>query len=426
MERNKASNSIGTKNAYAVWRIASFRKFISGRFFLTFAIQMQSVIIGWQVYDLTHDPFSLGLIGLAEAIPFLAVALFAGHVADLFNRKKIIVFTASIYVLCAFALLLISLNLKDWFPITGVLPLYVVIAITGLARAFFYPAQSAYMAQIVPRELYTNSSTWNSTIWHIAAVSGPAAGGLIYGFAGQLPAYFCVLFFSTFSLLFFLTSAKIPLPERTKNEKIVESLSTGLRFVFANQILLGAMALDMFGVLFGGAVAMLPVFAKEVLFIGPQGLGFLRAAPAFGAVLMALILAYFPPVYKSGQKLLISVALFGLCIVLFAISKNFWLSFALLALSGMFDNISVIIRGTILQMFTPDEMRGRVASVNSLFIGSSNELGSFESGLAARFLGLIPSVVFGGGITILVVAITSKLAPVLRKMEIHKIVSKGR
>ncbi len=417
--------SIGSKSAYAVWRLAPFRKFITGRFFLTFAIQMQSVIVGWQVYELTNDPFSLGLIGLAEAIPFLAVALFAGHVADLFNRKYIVVVTTLIYVLCAITLLFISIYITQWYALVGVIPLYFIIALTGLARAFFYPAQSAYMAQIVPRELYTNSSTWNSTIWHIAAVSGPAAGGLIYGFAGQFAAYSVVVFFAAFSLFFFITTAKIPLPPRIKNEGVFESLKTGLSFVFRNQVLLGAMTLDMFGVLFGGAVAMLPVFAKEVLFIGPQGLGFLRSAPAFGAVFMALWLAYYPPVYKSGSKLLVSVALFGLCIVLFAISKNFWLSFILLALSGMFDNISVIIRGTILQMYTPDAMRGRVASVNSLFIGSSNELGSFESGLAARLMGLIPSVVFGGGMTMLVVAFTAKMAPVLRKMEIYKIVSKG-
>lgn len=415
------SNGSTSLGAYAVWSLVDFRKFISGRFFLTFAIQMQSVIVGWQVYELTHDPLSLGLIGLAEAIPFLGVALFAGHIADVFNRKYIIILSTVTYIICAIALLFVSIYIHEWFLITGVVPLYIIIGLTGLARAFFYPAQSAYMAQIVPRNLYTNSSTWNSTIWHIAAVSGPAAGGLIYGFAGQFTAYIVVILIAMFSLLFFITSPKIPLPERVKSENVYESLKVGIKFVFSNQILLGAMALDMFGVLFGGAVAMLPVFAKEILFVGPQGLGFLRAAPAFGAVFMAIWLAYNPPIYNSGRKLLIAVSLFGLSIVLFALSKNFWISFLLLVLSGMFDNVSVIIRGTILQLSTPDEMRGRVASVNSLFIGSSNELGSFESGLAARLMGLVPSVVFGGGMTMLVVAITARLAPVLRKMEIHKL-----
>lgn len=417
---NKLFSPLFQNDAYAVWHIRTFRKFITGRFFLTFAIQMQSVILGWQVYDLTHDPFSLGLIGLSEAIPFLIVALFAGHVADLFNRKTIIAITASVYVICAAVLLYLSFSMQILYQHWGVLPLYLVISLTGLARAFFYPSQSAYMAQIVPRNLYTNSSTWNSTIWHIAAVSGPAIGGLIYGFAGIHAAYICVVFFSLLSLIFFYTSKSVPLPARIKKEGIFTSLSTGIKFVFSNQVLLGALALDMFGVLFGGAVALLPVFASEVLHTGPQGLGFLRAAPAFGAVFMAIILAYHPPVRRSGVKLLWAVGGFGSCIIFFALSGSFWLSLALLALSGMFDNVSVIIRGTILQMYTPDEMRGRVASVNSLFIGSSNELGSFESGLAARIMKLIPSVVFGGGMTVMIVLATARFAPKLRKMEIKE------
>ena len=379
---------------------------------------MQSVIVGLQVYDLTHDALSLGLIGLSEAIPFLTVALFAGHVADIINRKRIIAIAATIYVLCAIVLLYMSYTMQALYLRAGVLPLYIIIAITGLARAFFFPAQSAYMAQIVPRNLYANSSTWNSTIWHIAAVSGPAAGGLVYGFAGIHAAFMCVVFFSAISLMFFYSSKSVPLPARTAGEGIFTSLSTGIKFVFGHQVLLGALALDMFGVLFGGAVALQPVFASEVLHTGPQGLGFLRAAPALGAVLMAMILAYHPPIHRSGRKLLWAVGGFGACIIFFALSGNFFLSIGLLALSGMFDNVSVIIRGTILQMYTPDEMRGRVASVNSLFVGSSNELGSFESGLAAKLMGLIPSVVFGGGMTVMIVLATAGFAPKLRKMEI--------
>ncbi len=379
---------------------------------------MQSVIVGWQVYDLTHDPFSLGLIGLSEAIPFLGVALFAGHVADLFNRKTIIAITATVYVTCAVVLLYMSYHMQALYHVGGVIPLYSIIAVTGLARAFFYPAQSAYMAQIIPRNLYANSSTWNSTVWHIAAVSGPAAGGLIYGFAGIHYAFICVVFFSAISLFFFFTSASVSLPDRVTKEGIFTSLSTGIKFVFGNQVLLGALALDMFGVLFGGAVALLPVFASEVLHTGPQGLGFLRAAPALGAVLMSMTLAYYPPVHRSGVKLLWAVGGFGICILFFALSGNFWLSFGLLILSGVFDNVSVVIRGTILQMYTPNEMVGRVASVNSLFVGSSNELGSFESGLAARLMGLIPSVIFGGGMTVMIVLATAGLAPKLRNMEI--------
>jgi MFS family permease len=275
------------------------------------------------------------------------------------------------------------------------------------------------MAQLVPRHLYTNSSTWNSTVWHIAAISGPALGGLIYGFFGVQAAYIVVLFLVivALSLLFFVK--RYHNPQIVLTETIKQRLSSGLKFVFRNQILLGTMSLDMFAVLFGGAVAMLPIFAAEILFVGPQGLGFLRAAPMVGAVLMSLLLAYRPPAVNAGKWLFISVAGFGLSIICFAISKNFYLSLFLLCLSGLFDNISVIIRATTLQLLTPDEMRGRVASVNSIFIGSSNEIGSFESGLAAKVMGLVPSVIFGGSMTLMVVGIIAKRAPLLRKLNLR-------
>lgn len=411
----------GKYDAYAVLRIKDFRMFVLARFMLTFGIQMQSVIVGWQVYKITHDPFSLGLIGLAEAIPFLSIALFAGHVADNMNRRRIILVTVIAYLLGATALLLLSSQFYDTTKNNVVIAIYAVIFSTGFARGFLHPAQSAFMAQIVPRELYPNSSTWNSTIWHIAAVSGPAFGGLIYGFAGVETAYATVIGFVIMSFVFFLRMRNRPLPLREIKEGFLESLSTGIRFVFGNQILLSALALDMFAVLFGGAVAMLPVFAAEVLMTGPQGLGFLRAAPAAGAVVMALILAYRPPLKHAGVNLLTAVTGFGFSIILFAISRNFYFSLAMLALSGMFDNISVIIRSTIIQLYTPDNMRGRVASVNSIFIGSSNEIGSFESGLAARLLGLVPSVIFGGTMTLLIAATTSRFAPKLRKLNLHEV-----
>ena len=411
----------GNYDAYAVLRIKDFRMFILARFLLTFGIQMQSVIVGWQVYAITRDPFSLGLIGLAEAIPFLSVALFAGHVADNMNRRRIILVTVIAYLLGAIALLLLSFQLLSATISNGVFAIYAIIFTTGFARGFFYPAQSAFMAQIVPRELYPNSSTWNSTIWHIAAVSGPAFGGLIYGFAGVEVAYATVIGFVILSFIFFLQMRNLPLPSREIKEGLLKSLSTGIRFVFGNQILLSALALDMFAVLFGGAVAMLPVFAAEVLMTGPQGLGFLRAAPAAGAVLMALMLAYRPPLRHAGVNLLIAVAGFGLSIILFAISRNFYFSLAMLALSGMFDNVSVIIRSTIIQLYTPDNMRGRVASVNSIFIGSSNEIGSFESGVAAKLLGLVPSVIFGGTMTLLIAATTARFSPKLRELNLHEV-----
>jgi len=412
-------------DAYAVLKIKEFRLFLSARFVITVAVQMQSIIVGWQIYEMTKDPFSLGLIGLSEAIPFIIMAFFSGHIADTFNRRSIILSSLFVYMLCAVTLLLFTTHLDFILTHFHTLPIFIIIAITGFARAFIYPAQTAFMAQLVPRVLYTNSSTWNSTTWHIAAVTGPAIGGLIYGFLGITWAYSLVVGLVGLGFVLFLFIQSKVMPVKEAQETIGQSIRTGVQFVFQNQVVLGALSLDMFAVLFGGAVAMLPVFAAEVLRVGPQGLGFLRAAPAAGAVLMALYLAYHPPLKNTGKKLFISVAGFGLSMILFALSKNFYLSLFLLALSGMFDNISVIVRHTILQLYTPDHMRGRVASVNSVFIGSSNEIGSFESGLAAKLMGLIPSVIFGGGMTLLITGITARLSPVLRKMQLLDQVKNG-
>ncbi|MBN1198202.1 MAG: MFS transporter [Bacteroidales bacterium] len=406
-------------DAYAVLKVRDFRLFISYRFFITIAFQMQGLIVGWQMYELTHDPLALGLIGLAEALPFISVALYSGHVADKYNRQRIISWFSLLFLIGT--LLLLAFSFKSLMVVLslGVIPIYFVVALTGIVRAFLYPSTIALMAQLVPRHLYTNSSTWNSTVWHVAAISGPALGGLIYGFFGVQVAYLVVVSFVILALCLLFFVKKYKNPEILLTETIRQRLSSGLKFVFRNQILLGTMSLDMFAVLFGGAVAMLPIFAAEVLFVGPQGLGFLRAAPMVGAVMMSLILAYRPPAAGAGKWLFISVAGFGLSIICFAISKNFYLSLFLLFLSGLFDNISVIIRATTLQLLTPDEMRGRVASVNSIFIGSSNEIGSFESGLAAKIMGLIPSVIFGGSMTLVVVGVIAKKAPLLRKLNLR-------
>jgi len=408
-------------DAYAVLKLKDFRLFLSFRFFMTIAAQMQSIIVGWQVYELTHDPLSLGLIGLAEAIPFIAVALYAGHIADRFNRKKIILWFDLLFLFASGLLLLITYHKTGIIGKYGVLPIYLCVAISGVARAFLYPATIALMAQVVPRSLYTNSSTWNSTIWQIAAITGPALGGLIYGFFGVRIAYMAVIVSMSISFLLMLYIRSRPVPVINDTETIFQRLANGIRFVFSSQLLLGAMALDMFAVLFGGAVAMLPVFAAEVLKVGPEGLGLLRASPMVGAVFMSILLAYYPPVAKAGRLLMIGVAGFGISIICFALSKNFFLSLGLLALSGMFDNISVVIRLATMQLVAPDEMRGRVASVNSIFIGSSNEIGSFESGLAAKLMGLIPSVIFGGIMTLLIVGATAKWAPKLRRLNLKKL-----
>lgn len=409
---------LNSSDAYAALRISDFRWFLSARFLLTFAVQMQSVIVGWQIYQLTHDALSLGMIGLAEAIPFLSIALFAGHVADKVNRKKIILLATTAFFFCAVALLLLSTHTLEVFKLVGVWPIYSVIFLTGLARGFIFPAMSAFSAQLIPKELFGNSSTWNSVTWHIAAVSGPAIGGLVYGFFGIVPAYSLVVCFTFLSVVSFAFIKNRPLPISTITETIGQSLTAGLRFVFSNQIVLSAISLDMFAVFFGGAVSILPIFADEILHIGAQGLGFLRAAPAIGSIAMSFALAHWPPFKHAGRNLLIGVAGFGLMMIAFALSRNFYLALGILMLSGAFDNISVVIRGTIIQLFTPDEMRGRVSSVNSIFIGSSNELGSFESGLAAKLLTLVPSIIFGGVMTLGVVATVYAVAPKLRKLKL--------
>ncbi|MCE1187830.1 MAG: MFS transporter [Ignavibacteria bacterium] len=405
-------------DAFIALRIRDFRTFLVARFLLTFGVQIQSLVIGWQIYYITKDPFSLGLIGLAEVIPFFCVALFAGHIADKADRKKIILVASFAYVLCAVLLLVITLHQQQVIQSFGVYPLYIVILITGFARGFIFPAQSAFSAQLIPRELYGNASTWSSVAWQVAAVSGPAIGGLVCGFWGMHVAYLMVVILTALGWCLILLVKNRPVPEQAESENIWQSLSAGFKFVFSNQIILSAISLDMFAVFFGGAVCVLPMFADTVLHIGAQGVGMLRAAPAVGAVLMSIYQAYYPPFKHAGRNLLFGVAGFGLATILFAVSQTFILATLFLLISGMCDNISVIIRSTILQINTPDELRGRVSAVNSVFIGSSNELGSFESGVAARIMGLVPSIIFGGGMTMMVVAGVYKLAPKLRVLSI--------
>jgi MFS family permease len=313
-----------------------------------------------------------------------------------------------------------SVHLRDSF---GVFPIFLTIFLTGLVRGILMPAHTAFLGQLVPRELLANAATWNSINWQVAAVAGPAIGGLIYGFFGVVAAYSTVFGLFLLSILLLLKvkgSYKAADESGSNGENIFSRIREGIHFVFNNQVLLGAFSLDMFAVLFGGAVAMLPVFASTVLNVGPEGLGVLRACPAVGAIIMSVFLAFNPPVNKTGRSLFFCVTGFGVMMIVFALSKNFWLSCLALLLSGVFDNVSVVIRGTILQLFTPNEMRGRVAAVNSIFIGSSNELGAFESGVAARLMGLVPSVIFGGVMTLVVVFGAALKAPSLRKLSLKE------
>ena len=379
---------------------------------------MQSVIVGWQIYDITHNVLWLGFIGLTEVIPQVGISLFAGHYIDIWDRKKIAAFTIMILVTGAISLLVYSINIEYFSSRFGVYPIFIAIFLTGLSRGIMSPTLVAMLGQLIPRNLYANAATWNSANWQMAAMLGPAIGGLIYGYLGIIPAYSLVLAFYGFSFVMILF-VKISRHETVDaGEGIFTRIRSGIDFVFKTPELLGAFALDMFAVLFGGAVAMLPVFASDILRTGPQGLGILRACPAAGATLMAIILMFRPPVKKTGKILFTAITGFGLCMIGFALSKSFLLSAIILILSGAFDNVSVVIRGTILQLFTPDHMRGRVASVNSIFIGSSNELGAFESGVAAKLMGLVPSVIFGGCMTLAVVLTTLKVNKPLTRLSL--------
>ena len=411
-----------TGEAFEVVHNRNFRLFLIYRFLMTAATLMQSVIVGWQLYNITKDVLSLGMIGLTEVIPQVSIALFAGHYVDIWDRKKIIFYTTFLLLIGSALLFFYSIPSLNMHQLFGIAPIFVTIFITGLVRGILMPANTALLGQLVRREQLTAAATWSSTTWHIAAVTGPALGGLVYGFFGIIPAYALVFTFYLFCsviLLFIKNPGKVAQIAGAA-EGIFIRIQEGILYVFRNKVLLSAFALDMFAVLFGGAVAMLPVFASDILMVGPEGLGFLRACPAIGAILMSVILTFKPPVTRSGPQLLYSVFGFGVSIIVFALSTNFILSAFCLFMSGVFDNVSVIVRASILQIFTSDEMKGRVAAVNSIFIGSSNELGAFESGVAARFMGLIPSVVFGGVMTLLIVSFAAWKSPALRNLSLKE------
>lgn len=404
-----------TKDPYAALRSGDFRLFLTAKFMLTVALQMQAVVAGWIIYQQTKDPFSLGLIGLTEAIPALSLALPGGLLADRYNRRMLVILSCFVMLLASVAFVLYMLG--D-FTSEGLWPVYAIIFCIGLARGIFTPAQSALWGQVIHPENYVNGSVWNSSLWQIGAVAGPAAGGLCFAWLGSAMTLSIVCVLVLIALVSYMLMSAIPTSHHDKNESITESLKNGIQFFFQNRTLLSAVSLDLFAVLFGGAVALLPAFADDVLKCGPEGLGYLRSAPAIGAVIMATWLAFRPPAKGAGQMMLWCVGGFGICMIAFALSGTFWISMMVLIFSGMLDNVSVVIRSTILQTLTPNEMRGRVAAVNSIFVGSSNEIGAFESGLAARILGLIPSVVFGGCMTLLAVGITAKTSPTLRKLNL--------
>lgn len=400
---------------YAPLRYSNFRRLLAAQGLLTIAREAQIVVVAWQVFELTGDPLALGLIGLAEALPFIAVALFAGHVADRMQRRTLAIAGMCAVAMSAVALLLMTLSPGAIGP-TRIWPVYLVISLSAIARSFMRPAMYALSTELVPREILPNAIAWRTSSFHIAAVAGPAVGGLLYGFSGPVMAYSVVLGAMALSLISIWRITHRAVPASAGDDMpIGESLLAGLRFVWNEPVLLSAMTLDLFAVLFGGAVALIPAFA-HLLGAGPEGLGFLRAAPAIGSIATGLWIAHRPPIRNAGPAMLGSVFAFGVCMIAFSISRSFWLSFALLVASGVFDNVSVVIRSTLLQTRTPPHLLGRVAAVNQIFIGSSNEIGAFESGVAARLLGVVPSVAFGGTMTLIVVSLVAWRWPRLRTL----------
>ncbi|GAA4334230.1 nickel resistance MFS transporter NreB [Mucilaginibacter gynuensis] len=407
-------------DAFAALRYKDFRSYLGMRFFFTFAYQMQAVVIGFYVYHLTKSVFALGLIGLCEAIPAIGIALYGGYIADKSEKRKMLLIIFSLVLFSSISMFVVTLQSLSGYIHTGwVVPtIFFMIFVNGVARAFYAPAAFTVLAHSVPKEIYPNSSTWNSSAWQIASILGPAVGGLVYGFYGITITFIIIIAFLLVALVSIYLLRSYP-PIFIPKETIWKSLSEGITFVFRNKMMIGAMSLDLFSVFFGGAVALLPVFANEILKVGAEGLGIMRATSSLGAVLTMLAMARISPMGKPWRNLLIAVTGFGMSIICFGLSRNFYLSLVFLFTEGAFDSISVMIRGTIMQILTPDQMRGRVSSVNQMFIGSSNEIGAFESGTAAKLLGTVPAVIFGGTMTLIVVSVTylktKKLIPLSLK-----------
>ncbi len=402
---------------YAALRIPDYRLFLAMRLTTTLTVQIMSVSVGYYVYELTNDPLMLGFIGLTEALPAIGISLWAGHLADKHSRRNILVGCISVLLICSIALLAVALGQAQLSRPTLLSCIYGIIFCTGIARGFFSPTNFAFLPQIVDRERLQNAISWNSSTWEVASITGLGLGGLIYGFGGVAAAFGTMSVLCALALFFILQIATRPVPTFDTSETPLKRIRAGLDFVFSKQVIIGAIAMDLFAVFFGGAVALMPVFAKDILHVGPEGAGMLRAAMAVGAISMAIFLAHRPLGKGAGKIMLVCVAGFGLCNIAFGLSTNFFLSFGLLVFAGMFDEVSVFIRSALVQFQTPENMKGRVSSVSTIFITSSNELGAFESGLAARAMGTVPSVVFGGLMTLGVVAITWWRAPKLRNYE---------
>ncbi len=407
---------------YEALRYREFNVFLILRFAMVFAWSMQFIVIEWQVYSLTKSALSLGIIGLMEIIPAVSMALFAGHIVDQNEKKGML-----LKCILGFSVISIGLFLLTWPLITSswstqvvLYSIYFLVFLGGLVRSFLGPTVFSLMSQIVPKKAYSNAATWSSSVWQIASVLGPAIAGFLITWIGIHWSMCTVVAFAIIALIALSKIESKPILNPKIGEPVMQSLKEGVKFVFQNKTILGALSLDMIAVLFGGAVALLPIFAQDILKVGSEGFGILRAAPAIGAFLTMFVSAYVPMNKNAGMKLLAAIFAFGLCIIVFGLSTIFWLSVFALFMSGVVDGISVVIRQTILQLKTPDHMRGRVAAVNSIFVGSSNELGAFESGLTAKLMGTVTAVVFGGSMTLITVLITGISSPTFRNLDLEK------
>jgi MFS family permease len=403
-------------SSFAILKRPEFRWLLAVQAASTLASRGFAVVVGYQIYELTDSQLALGFVGLVEAIPALSLALYGGHVADRFDRRAILVATLLPLVLCMAVLALIATLPVGLAMLLG---LYGVVFLAGVARGFADPAEGAIEASVVPREEIVQASAWLASSWMTCAIVGPVAAGFAYAYLGPALTY---LAFGGLYLLAWLAAMCLhsyPPPPAPEGETVWQSIAAGVGYVWRDQVLLGSMALDLFAVLFGGVVALLPVFAKEILHVGPEGLGLLNAAMSGGALLAMLIATRYPPVRRAGRNILLAVAGFGVCIIVFAASENFYLSLAMLFLCGVFDGVSVVIRRSILRLMSPDHLRGRIAAVSMIFISSSNELGALESGVAASLLGTVRSVWLGGLATLVVVALAAVLAPKLRRLRLN-------
>lgn len=398
---------------------AEFRTYIIARFFFIMVLTMQATLISWKVFEITHDPFSIGLIGLVEFVPAVIMAIYSGYIIDKSDKKKLLHISISANLLLTILFAYITSKQASTFlsQHTVLIIIYIIAFCTGIARAFSGPTSFALVSMLVPKEKIPNAISWHSSSWQIAGVGGPAIGGLLYGSMGITFTFTLMIIMMSISVLILFFIGPKPPTVQLKAEPMLKSIREGFKFVWNTKEILGVITLDLFAVFFGGATALLPYFSDVILKTGAEGLGILRAAPGIGAIIVMLVINFIPMKSNQGKWMLLCVAGFGLSIIIFGISNWFWISFAALLISGLLDGISIIVRSTVLQLKTPEEMKGRVSALNSIFIISSNELGAFESGFASRIMGVVPSVIFGGAMTIGIVVYTWFKIPGVRKIK---------